>query len=104
MPSPKVGTVTFDVSGAVKEAKAGKIEIRNDKGGVVHAPVGKVSFGRNKIRENFLTLMDRVSRMKPPSSKGVFIRKVVLSTTMGPGIKVDPVSIREELKGFELAA
>jgi len=104
MPSPKVGTVTFDVAGAVKEAKAGKIEIRSDKGGVVHAPVGKVSFGRNKIKANFLILMDRITRMKPSSSKGIFIRKVVLSTTMGPGIKVDPVSIREELKEFELAA
>ena len=104
MPSPKVGTVTFDVAKAVKEAKAGRIEVKNDKGGVVHSPVGKVSFGRAKLRDNFLTFMDTITKMKPPSSKGTFIRKVVLSTTMGPGIKVDPVSIRDELKGFEIAA
>jgi large subunit ribosomal protein L1 len=104
MPSPKVGTVTFEVAKAVKEAKAGRIEVKNDKGGVVHSPVGKVSFGRAKLRDNFLTFMDTITKMKPPSSKGTFIRKVVLSTTMGPGIKVDPISIRDELKGFEIAA
>ncbi|HEY7535074.1 MAG TPA: 50S ribosomal protein L1 [Thermodesulfobacteriota bacterium] len=104
MPSPKVGTVTFEVAKAVREAKAGRIEIKNDKGGVVHIPVGKVSFGSTKLRENFLVLMDTISRMKPSSSKGTFIRKVVISTTMGPGIKVDPLSIRDELKGFEIAA
>ncbi|MCI0453442.1 MAG: 50S ribosomal protein L1 [Candidatus Dadabacteria bacterium] len=104
MPSPKVGTVTFEVSKAVKEAKAGRIEIKNDKGGVLHIPVGKVSFGSSKLRENFLVLMDTITRMKPSTSKGTFIKKVVLSTTMGPGIKVDPLSIRDELKGFEIAA
>jgi large subunit ribosomal protein L1 len=104
MPSPKVGTVTFDVAKAVKEAKAGRIEIKNDKGGVVHAPIGKVSFGFDKLKDNFLAFMDALLKMKPPSSKGAFLRKVVLSNTMGPGIKVDISSIREELKGFELAA
>ncbi|GIW47254.1 MAG: 50S ribosomal protein L1 [Deltaproteobacteria bacterium] len=104
MPSPKVGTVTFDVARAVKEAKAGRIEIKNDKGGVVHAPIGKVSFGFDKLKDNFLAFMDALLKMKPPSSKGAFVRKVVLSNTMGPGIKVDISSIREELKGFELAA
>jgi large subunit ribosomal protein L1 len=104
MPSPKVGTVTFEVGKAVKEARAGRIEIKNDKGGVVHIPVGKVSFGSDKLRENFLVLMDTITRMKPSSSKGTFIKKVVVSTTMGPGIKVDPSSIRDELKGFEMAA
>src|ERR1700752_4455710 len=76
MPSPKVGTVTFDVAKAVKEAKAGRIEVKNDKGGVVHSPVGKVSFGRAKLRDNFLTFMYTITKMKPPSSKGTFIRKV----------------------------
>lgn len=104
MPSPKVGTVTFEIGKAVKEAKAGRIEIKNDKGGVIHTPVGKASFGSDKLRENFLVLMDTITRMKPSSSKGTFIKKVVLSTTMGPGIKVDPLSIRDELKGFEIAA
>lgn len=104
MPSPKVGTVTFEVSKAVKEAKAGRIEIKNDKGGVLHAPIGKVSFGPAKLKDNFFTFMDSVVRMKPSSSKGIFIRKVVVSNTMGPGIKVDFVSIRDGLKGFELTA
>jgi large subunit ribosomal protein L1 len=104
MPSPKVGTVTFEVAKGVKEAKAGRIEIKNDKGGVIHSPVGKVSFGSSKLTGNFLTFMDTITRMKPPSSKGTFIRKIVLSTTMGPGIKIDPINIRDELKGFEIAA
>jgi large subunit ribosomal protein L1 len=104
MPSPKVGSVTFDVAKAVKEAKAGRIEIRNDKGGVIHAPIGKASFDSAKLKENFLSFMDVLTKMKPPSSKGIFVRKVVLSTTMGPGIKVDPASIRDEIKGAEIAA
>ncbi len=104
MPSPKVGTVTFEVAKAVKEAKAGRIEVKNDKGGVIHSPVGKVSFGSDKLTGNFLTFMDTITRMKPPSSKGTFVRKIVLSTTMGPGIRVDPINIRDELKGFEIAA
>lgn len=104
MPSPKVGTVTFDIERAVRESKAGRIEFKNDKGGVVHAPFGKISFGASKLRENFLMLMDNLLKMKPPSSKGTFIRKVVFSNTMGPGIKVDFVSIREALKGLEAAA
>jgi large subunit ribosomal protein L1 len=104
MPSPKVGTVTFEVAKAVKEAKAGRIEIKNDKGGVVHGPIGKVSFGPAKLRDNFLVFMDTITRMKPSSSKGTFIRKIVISNTMGPGIKVDPVSIRDALKEFEVAA
>ncbi|MGH7807883.1 MAG: 50S ribosomal protein L1 [Thermodesulfobacteriota bacterium] len=104
MPSPKVGTVTFDIGRAVKEAKAGRIEVKNDKGGVVHVPIGKVSFGAAKLRENFLVFMDSLQRMKPSSSKGVFVRKIVISNTMGPGIKVDSTSVRDELKGFEIAA
>lgn len=104
MPSPKVGTVTFDVAQAVKEAKAGRIEVKNDKGGVVHAPIGKVSFGAGKLRDNFLVFMDSLLKMKPPSSKGVFVRKITLSNTMGPGIKVDILSVRDGLKTAQIAA
>ncbi len=104
MPSPKVGTVTMDVARAVKEAKGGKIQIKNDKGGVVHAPIGKVSFGPAKLRDNFLVFMDTLIRMKPPAAKGSFVRRISVSTTMGPGIRIDPLSVREALKGFEVAA
>lgn len=104
MPSPKVGTVTFDVARAVKEAKAGRIEVKNDKGGVVHAPIGKISFGTGKLKDNFLVFMDSLLKMKPPSSKGVFVRKITLSNTMGPGIKVDVVSVRDQLKTAQIAA
>lgn len=104
MPSPKVGTVTFEIEKAVKEAKAGRIEIKNDKGGVVHAPIGKVSFGSDKLKDNFLVFMDSLVKMKPPSSKGTFVRKITVSNTMGPGIKVDFADVREELKGFQVAA
>jgi len=104
MPTPKVGTVTFDIEQAVKEAKAGKIEVKNDKGGVVHAPIGKVSFGSDKLRDNFLVFMESLTKMKPTSSKGAFVRKITLANTMGPGVKVDFVNVREVLKGFQVAA
>jgi large subunit ribosomal protein L1 len=104
MPTPKVGTVTFDIEQAVKEAKAGRIEVKNDKGGVVHAPIGKVSFGFEKLRDNFLVFMESVTKMKPTSSKGTFIRKITLANTMGPGVKVDNINVREVLKGFQVAA
>lgn len=104
MPSPKVGSVTFEVQNAVTEAKAGRIEMRNDKGGVIHVPIGKLSFGPEKLRDNFLVFIDTLAKRKPPASKGVFLRKIVISSTMGPGIKVDLTSVRESLKGFELAA
>ncbi len=104
MPSPKVGTVTFDIADAVKEAKAGRIEVKNDKGGVVHAPLGKVSFGQSKLKDNFLVFMDNLIKIKPSSSKGTFVRKITIANTMGPGIKVDFANVREQLKGFEIAA
>jgi len=104
MPTPKVGTVTFDIEQAVKEAKAGRIEVKNDKGGVVHSPLGKVSFGTDKLKDNFLVFMESLTKMKPSSSKGTFIKKITLANTMGPGIKVDLVNIREVLKGFQIAA
>ena len=89
MPSPKVGTVTFEVKKAVEDSKAGRIEIKNDKGGVVHAPFGKVSFPAEKLKANFLSLMDTIIKMKPSASKGVYLKKIVISNTMGPGINVD---------------
>lgn len=104
MPSPKVGTVTFDVEQAVKEAKAGRIEVKNDKGGVVHAPIGKVSFGAEKLKDNFLVFMDSLVKMKPATSKGTFVRRITVANTMGPGIKVDFINVRDELKGARASA
>ncbi len=89
MPSPKVGTVTFDVARAVKEMKAGRVEYRVDKTGNLHVPVGRRSFGPEKLKENILTLVDSVIRAKPPTSKGTYIKGITISTTMSPGIKVD---------------
>jgi large subunit ribosomal protein L1 len=94
MPNPKVGTVTFDVANAVRELKAGKVEFRVEKAGIVHSPVGKVSFGADKLRENVLALLDAVIKLKPSSSKGTYVRGISLSSTMGPGVKVDPLDVR----------
>src|SRR5512143_1188911 len=91
MPNPKVGTVTFDLEKAIKEIKAGKVEFKVEKAGVVHVPVGKVSFGFGQVLENVKTLLEVILRAKPPTSKGIYLRTVALSTTMGPGIKVDPL-------------
>lgn len=98
MPNPKVGTVTFDVKDAVQELKAGKVEFRVEKAGIVHSPVGKVSFGVDKLMENILALIETIIKLKPASSKGTYLKTISLSTTMGPGIKVDPVDIRNVLK------
>jgi len=89
MPNPKSGTVTFDVARAVKEAKAGKIEYRVDKSGNVHAPFGKKSFDDQKLTENFRALLDSIIRAKPASAKGVYLRNITISSTMGPGFKLD---------------
>jgi len=89
MPNPKVGTVTNDVTRAVKESKGGKIEFRAEKAGVVHAPVGKASFTPEKLQENFTSLLETIMKMKPATAKGVYLKGITLSTTMGPGIKVD---------------
>jgi large subunit ribosomal protein L1 len=94
MPNAKVGTVTFDVSRAVKEIKAGKVEFRVDKAGVVHAPVGKVSFGAEKIKANISSLFDTIMRLKPASAKGIYLRSIAISTTMGPGFKIDPATLK----------
>jgi len=93
MPNPKAGTVTMDAAKAVRDIKAGKIEFRVDKGGVVHVPIGKSSFEDNKLVENYGTFMEAVVKAKPEASKGVYLRSIVLSSTMGPGIKVNPLKI-----------
>ncbi len=89
MPNPKVGTVTMDIAKAVKEVKAGKIEFKVDKTGTLHAPLGRVSFSAANLRDNVKTLIDAVMRAKPASVKGQYVRKITLSSTMGPGIKLD---------------
>jgi large subunit ribosomal protein L1 len=89
MPNPKTGTVTFDIARAVSEIKAGKIEYRTDKAGNIHVPIGKVSFEDEKLIENFETVADTLSKVKPASAKGQYFRNVVVSSTMGPGVKVN---------------
>jgi len=89
MPNPKAGTVTPDVTRAVRDTKAGKIEFRVDKGGNLHAPIGKVSFAVDALQTNFNALMETVVRSKPAAAKGVYIKNVVISSTMGPGITID---------------
>ena len=96
MPSPKAGTVTPDVAKAVTEAKAGKIEYRLDKTNIIHCPIGKASFGEEKLSENFNTLLDAIIKAKPAASKGQYIRSCVVATTMGPGIKVNPLKLVAE--------
>jgi large subunit ribosomal protein L1 len=89
MPNPKAGTVTFDIERAVRETKAGKIEFRVDKSGNVHAPIGKVSFSADALETNFSAFMDQIVRAKPSASKGVYVRNVAISSTMGPGVAID---------------
>ena len=95
MPNAKLGTVTFDVARAVKEVKAGKIDFRVEKAGIVHAPMGKVSFGVDGLLQNIGAFMDTILRLKPPASKGTYLRGIAISTTMGPGIKVDPSTLKD---------
>jgi large subunit ribosomal protein L1 len=89
MPNPKVGTVTVDVAKAVRELKAGRIEFRTEKTGIVHAPIGKMSFGADKLKENLMTLLEQLQRLKPQTAKGKYWKSVTLSSTMGPGIHID---------------
>lgn len=91
MPNPKVGTVTMDVTRAINEIKAGKIEYRTDKAGNIHAPIGKASFDNDKLMANFHTLIDTLIKVKPAAAKGQYMRNITVSTTMGPGIKVNPL-------------
>lgn len=93
MPNPKTGTVTFDVTQAVKEVKAGKIEYRVDKAGIIHAPIGKVSFDTEKLGDNLRTLVEQLIRVKPQTTKGQYIKGMSLSSTMGPGIKVNALKV-----------
>jgi len=94
MPNPKAGTVTFDVARAVREVKAGKIEFRVDKSGNVHAPIGKVSFPLDALESNLTAFMDQIVRSKPAASKGVYVRNVAVSSTMGPGVTLDTTPYR----------
>lgn len=95
MPNPKSGTVTFDVAKAIDEIKAGKVEYRLDKTNIIHVPVGKVSFGAEKLTENFAALMDAVVKAKPSAAKGQYLRSVTVTSTMGPGVKMNPAKISE---------
>jgi large subunit ribosomal protein L1 len=94
MPNPKVGTVTFEVANAVKELKAGKVEFRVEKAGIVHSPVGKVSFGAEKLSENVSALLETIIKLKPASSKGIYVKSIALSSTMGAGVRIDPLEIK----------
>ncbi|MDP1828717.1 MAG: 50S ribosomal protein L1 [Archangium sp.] len=98
MPNPKVGTVTMDLTRAIKEAKGGKIEFRAEKAGIVHAPVGKASFEAQKLAENFNVLIEMVMKMKPATAKGVYLKGITVSSTMGPGIKIDTQEITARFK------
>lgn len=98
MPNPKVGTVTFEVGKAVEEAKSGKVAYRVEKAGIVQAPLGKVSFEADKLQENLLALMDALVKAKPSSAKGTYLKKVTVSSTMGPGINIDPSALQALVK------
>lgn len=97
MPNPKVGTVTTDVAKAVRELKGGRVEFRVEKAGIVHAPVGKLSFGPEKLRENARALIELLVKLKPSSAKGQYVKSIALSTTMGPGLKLDTNEIQGQL-------
>jgi len=98
MPNAKLGTVTFDVGRVVKEIKSGKVDFKVDKAGVVHAMLGKASFGSQKMKENILAFIDKIIQLKPSTSKGIYLKSISLSTTMGPGVKVDPLDVRNLIK------
>ncbi len=94
MPNAKLGTVTFDLSKVIKDIKAGKIDFRVEKNGIIHAPVGKVSFGFEKLKQNISTLIESLMKLKPSASKGTYVEGITVSTTMGPGLKVDPLEVK----------
>jgi large subunit ribosomal protein L1 len=98
MPNPKVGTVTMDVAKAVAELKAGKIEFRTDRTGIVHAPIGKVSFGPEKLRENLDALLETLNRLKPSTAKGKYWKSVTISSTMGPGVRIDTNEVQSRVE------
>lgn len=94
MPNAKLGTVTFDVANIVKEIKGGKVDFRVDKGGIIHSGIGKLSFGNEKLKENLLAFIQRIIQLKPSTSKGIYLRSITISSTMGPGVKLDPIAVR----------
>ena len=98
MPNAKTGTVTFEVAKAVNELKAGKIDFRVEKAGIVHAPMGKVSFGVEKIIQNVTAFLETIVRLKPASSKGTYLKSIAISTTMGPGVKIDTATVKDLIK------
>ena len=98
MPNAKTGTVTFDITKAVNDLKAGKIDFRVEKAGIVHAPMGKVSFGVEKIVQNIAAFLETILRLKPASSKGTYLKGIALSTTMGPGVKIDTAQVKDLVK------
>ena len=98
MPNPKIGTVTFDIAEVVNDIKKGKIDFRVEKAGIVHVPIGRVSFSTEQLRENAAAFLETLVRLKPPSSKGQYIRGIAVSSTMGPGIRMDAVKIRNAFR------
>ncbi len=98
MPNAKLGTVTMDVGNIVKEIKAGKVDFRVDKAGIIHAGIGKLSFGKEKLGENLIAFVHRILQLKPSTSKGVYLRSITISSTMGPGVKLDPLAVRAAVK------
>ena len=98
MPNPKTGTVTFNIKETVQELKAGKIEFKVDKAGIVLAPVGKVSFGLEKLKDNIIAMVETIFKLKPPTSKGVYVKNISLSSSQGPGVKIDPASVKNFIR------
>ena len=98
MPNAKLGTVTFDVANVVKDIKSGKVDFKVDKAGIIHAGVGKTSFGVEKLSENLIAFMEKIVQLKPSTSKGIYLKSITVSTTMGVGVKLDPVAIRALIK------
>lgn len=98
MPNAKLGTVTFDVANIIREIKAGKVDFKVDKTGIMHAGIGKLSFGAEKLTENVMSFVDKIIQLKPSSSKGIYLKSVTISSTMGPGVKVDPIHLRALIK------
>jgi large subunit ribosomal protein L1 len=98
MPNAKLGTVTMDVGNIVRDIKAGKVDFRVDKAGIVHAGIGKLSFGKEKLGENLIAFIQRIIQLKPSTSKGLYLRSLTISSTMGPGVKLDPVAVRAFVK------
>ena len=98
MPNAKLGTVTFDVANVVKEIKGGKVDFRVEKGGIIHAGIGKISFGKEKLADNALAFIQRIIQLKPSTSKGVYLRSISISSTMEHGVKLDPLDVRAQIK------